>query len=80
MTNLIGYARVSTTGQDLALQHEALTSAGCTRIFAETASGALRERPELDRLLDYARSGDVVVVWKLDRLGRSIQHLISARS
>jgi DNA invertase Pin-like site-specific DNA recombinase len=47
-----------------------------SQIFTETASGALRELPELDRLLDYARSGDIVVVWKLDRLGRSIQHLI----
>lgn len=75
---LIGYARVSTIGQDLALQIEALEAAGCDRIFRETASGALRERPELDRMLDYARPGDTVVVWKLDRLGRSIQHLIEA--
>jgi DNA invertase Pin-like site-specific DNA recombinase len=72
----IGYARVSTAGQDLALQVDALETAGCDRIFRETASGALRERPELDRMLDYARPGDTVVVWKLDRLGRSIQHLI----
>jgi DNA invertase Pin-like site-specific DNA recombinase len=76
VTNLIGYARVSTSSPDLALQHEELTAAGCTRIFSETASGALRERPELDRMLDYAQPGDTVVVWKLDRLGRSIQHLI----
>ncbi|HEY3689678.1 MAG TPA: recombinase family protein [Pseudonocardiaceae bacterium] len=73
---LIGYARVSTSGQDLALQREALATAGCVRIFSETASGALRERPELERMLDYARPADTIVVWKLDRLGRSIQHLI----
>jgi DNA invertase Pin-like site-specific DNA recombinase len=72
---LVGYARISTSGQDLGLQGEALTAAGCTRIFSETASGALGERPELDRLLDYTRTGDTVV-WKRDRLGRSIQHLI----
>jgi DNA invertase Pin-like site-specific DNA recombinase len=54
---LVGYAWVSTSGQDLGLQAEALTAAGCTRIFAETASGALGERPELDRLLDDTRTG-----------------------
>jgi DNA invertase Pin-like site-specific DNA recombinase len=58
---LVGYARISTSGQDLGLQGEALTAAGCTRIFSETASGALGERPELDRLLDYTRTGGTVV-------------------
>lgn len=73
---LIGYARVSTTDQDVAAQTDKLTAAGCTRIFPETASGALRERPQLDACLDYLRPGDVLVVAKLDRLGRSLGHLI----
>lgn len=72
----IGYARVSTKDQDHTLQREALTDAGCEKIFTETASGALRERPVLASLLEYLRPGDVLVVWKLDRLGRSVQHLI----
>lgn len=76
MSDLIGYARVSTTDQDHALQHTALDTAGCTRTFTETASGALRERPELGKVLDYLRAGDTLVVWRLDRLGRSISHLI----
>ncbi len=74
--NSVGYARVSTGDQDHAMQREALTAAGCVKIFSETASGALRERPELARLLEYLRPGDTLIVWKLDRLGRSIQHLI----
>jgi DNA invertase Pin-like site-specific DNA recombinase len=73
---LVGYARVSTTDQDVAAQTDRLTAAGCTRIFPETASGALRERPQLDACLDYLRAGDVLVVVKLDRLGRSLSHLI----
>jgi DNA invertase Pin-like site-specific DNA recombinase len=74
---LVGYARVSTTDQDVAAQTDRLTTtAGCSRIFTETASGALRERPQLDACLDYLRSGDVLVVAKLDRLGRSLSHLI----
>jgi DNA invertase Pin-like site-specific DNA recombinase len=73
---LLGYARVSTTDQDPALQLDALTAAGCPRIFTDKASGARDDRPELARLLDVARPGDVVVVWKLDRLGRSLRHLI----
>lgn len=72
----IGYARVSTTDQDLALQLDALTQAGCTRIFEEKASGSLDARPQLERMLDHLRAGDTVVVWKLDRLGRSLRHLI----
>jgi DNA invertase Pin-like site-specific DNA recombinase len=73
---LVGYARVSSGDQDHAMQREVLTAAGCVKIFSETASGVLCERPELARLLEYLRSGDTLVVWKLDRLGRSIPHLI----
>ncbi|MBF4554394.1 recombinase family protein [Corynebacterium suicordis] len=73
---LLGYARVSTKDQDASLQIDALDKHGCTRIFTDTKSGVLAERPELTRLLDYAREGDTLVVWRLDRLGRSIKHLI----
>jgi DNA invertase Pin-like site-specific DNA recombinase len=73
---LIGYARVSTDDQDPRLQLDALTEAGCSRVFTETASGTLQARPELDRLLDHLREGDTLVVWRLDRLGRSLRHLI----
>lgn len=72
----IGYARVSTDSQTTDSQTDRLTAAGCERIFIETASGALRGRPELARCLDYLRPGDVLVVVKLDRLGRSLAHLI----
>ena len=72
----IGYARVSTAEQNLTLQTDALEAAGCERIFVETASGAQRDRPELQRALDYMRPGDTLVVWKLDRLGRSMRQLI----
>lgn len=71
-----GYARVSTGDQDARLQHDALTAAGCYRIFTDTASGSLESRPELDKLLDRLRPGDTLVAWRLDRLGRSIRHLI----
>ena len=73
---LVGYARVSTHDQTLALQQDALERAGCDRIFADTASGATAERSGLEDALAYARSGDTLVVWKLDRLGRSLPHLI----
>ena len=73
---LVGYARVSTLDQDPALQLDALAAAGCTSIFDDRASGACTERPGLQRALDYVREGDVLVVWKLDRLGRSLAHLI----
>ncbi len=73
---LLGYARVSTTDQDAALQVDALTEAGCFKVFVDTGSGALDERPELLRLREQLRPGDTVVVWRLDRLGRSIRHLI----
>jgi DNA invertase Pin-like site-specific DNA recombinase len=73
---LIGYARVSTTDQTLALQQDALTKAGCEKIFTDTASGSLADRPGLAEALTFARSGDTLVVWRLDRLGRSLRHLI----
>lgn len=72
----IGYARVSTADQTMALQEDALHHAGCERIFRDVVSGASTERPGLSEALSYARNGDVVVVWKLDRLGRSLAHLI----
>src|SRR5919199_6715662 len=72
----IGYARVSTADQTLHLQHDALTNAGCTKIFTETASGASTQRQGLDDAISYVRPGDTLVVWRLDRLGRSLQHLI----
>lgn len=72
----IGYARISTSGQSLDLQNDALRAAGCDRVFVDIASGARADRPELARALDYARPGDVLVVWKLDRLGRSLPHLV----
>ncbi len=72
----IGYARVSTVDQDPALQIDALTAAGCGKVFVDQASGSLRDRPELGKALDYIRSGDQLVVWRLDRLGRSLRNLI----
>src|SRR5512143_2039821 len=77
---LIGYARVSTLEQTLALQQDALTQAGCERTFTDTASGSLRERPGLTEALAFARPGDTLVVWRLDRLGRSLRHLIDTVS
>ncbi len=74
---LIGYARVSTADQDLALQLGALTKAGCGRVFTDKASGAKTDRPGLTEALSFTRAGDCLVIWKLDRLGRSIQGLIA---
>jgi DNA invertase Pin-like site-specific DNA recombinase len=74
---LIGYARVSTQDQTLTLQQDALKKAGCTRSFTDTASGAKTERKGLEEALSYLRSGDTLVVWRLDRLGRSLKDLIS---
>jgi DNA invertase Pin-like site-specific DNA recombinase len=73
---LIGYARVSTSDQTLDLQKDALEKAGCSKIFTDTASGAIAERTGLDEALNYVRGGDTLVVWRLDRLGRSLRHLI----
>jgi DNA invertase Pin-like site-specific DNA recombinase len=73
---LIGYARVSTADQNLDMQRDALNQAGCERIFEEHASGARDDRPELAAALSHARSGDTLVVYKLDRLGRTIRSLI----
>ena len=67
---LIGYARVSTADQDLALQTDALNKAGCEKLFTDKASGAKVDRPGLAEALRFARAGDCIVVWKLDRLGR----------
>lgn len=72
----VGYARVSTADQDLTPQLDALTGAGCAPVFEDTASGARADRPGLAAALAYVRRGDVLVVWKLDRLGRSLPHLI----
>jgi DNA invertase Pin-like site-specific DNA recombinase len=73
---LIGYARVSTADQTLGLQQDALEKAGCERVFTDTASGAKAERVGLVEAIAYAREGDILVVWRLDRLGRSLKHLI----
>lgn len=75
---LIGYARVSTQDQTLDLQRDALTKAGCSKIFTDTASGILAERSGLNEALQFVRAGDILVVWKLDRLGRSLKNLIEA--
>jgi DNA invertase Pin-like site-specific DNA recombinase len=74
---LIGYARVSTDDQKLALQLDALEKIGCGRIFEDSICGAAEERPGLDAAMDVLREGDTLVVWSLDRLGRSLKHLIS---
>ena len=73
---LLGYARISTQDQNLALQRDALTTAGCDRLFEDTASGSSRRLAARQDLLDYARPDDVVVVWRLDRLGRSLRDLV----
>src|SRR3954467_10501673 len=73
---LVGYARVSTEDQNLDLQRDALTRAGCERIFTDVASGAKDDRTGLAGALAFLRPGDTLVVWKLDRLGRSLKHLI----
>lgn len=73
---LIGYARVSTQDQNLELQSEALTKAGCKKIFTDKISGSRVERPGLNKALEMLREGDTLVVWKLDRLGRSVKNLV----
>ena len=73
----IGYARVSTNDQTLALQRDELTAAGCEKVFVDQGvSGAIASRPGLDRALQALQKGDALVVWKLDRLGRSLSHLV----
>jgi len=72
----IGYARVSTNEQNLDLQTDALTKAGCENIYTDKASGAKTDRAGLTEAINYMRKGDTLVVWKLDRLGRSLKHLI----
>src|SRR4051795_12578686 len=72
----VGYARVSTIDQDPALQLDALAAAGCGKVFEDCASGARADRAGLRSALEYVRDGDVLIVWKLDRLGRSLPHLI----
>ncbi len=75
MGEFLGYARVSTAEQTAALQQDALRAAGCQRIWSDTASGARTDRPQLAAVFDQLR-GDTLVVWRLDRLGRSLPHLI----
>ncbi|XHX75702.1 MAG: recombinase family protein (plasmid) [Stenomitos frigidus ULC029] len=74
---LIGYERVSTDDQNLALQHDALQAAGCEKIFADKMSGAQADRPGLKEAFGFARKGDTIVVWRLDRLGRSLKDLMA---
>ena len=73
---LVGYCRVSTADQNAELQLDALTAAGCDRIFTDNASGKLEHRPALDTMMEVLRPGDVVLIWRLDRLGRSVKHLL----
>ena len=75
-TMVLGYARVSTLDQNEDLQLDALSAAGCDQVFTDHASGRLASRPALDDLLSRVRPGDTLVVWKLDRLGRSLKHLL----
>ena len=75
-TMLVGYARISTVDQNLDLQIDALKSAGCGAIHKDAVSGARTQRPGLDKALSYLREGDTLVVWRLDRLGRSLRHLL----
>ncbi len=76
MAHLLGYARVSTTEQNPDLQVDELTAAGCWKVWTDHASGTLDRRPQLDEVLEQLRPGDTLVVWRLDRLGRSLRHLI----
>jgi DNA invertase Pin-like site-specific DNA recombinase len=76
MGNIVGYARVSTTDQDPSLQLDALTAAGAVRIFTDYCSGATTTRPELAKCVDYLQPGNVLAVWRIDRLGRSVPHLV----
>lgn len=73
---IVGYMRVSTSGQDLALQEDALKEAKCERIFSDVMSGSKTDRPGLDECLKFLKKGDTLVCWKLDRIGRDLQHLV----
>ena len=73
---LVGYMRVSTAEQNLALQRDALQGAGCERVYEDTCGGSVTDRPGLSRALDTLREGDALVVWKLDRIGRSLAHVV----
>lgn len=73
---MVGYGRVSTGAQDIALQENALQKYGCTRTYFDVISGSKSDRPQLQIMLDHLESGDTVVVWKIDRLGRSLIHLL----
>lgn len=73
---LIGYMRVSTSDQSLDLQRDALEAAGCRRLYEDICGGAVEDRPGLARAIDAAREGDTIVVWKLDRIGRSLHHVV----
>lgn len=75
--SMVGYCRVSTHDQNLDLQKDALESAGCIKIFCDQVSGSKSDRPGLDEVLNYLRKGDCLVVWRLDRMGRNLKHLIS---
>src|SRR6266511_3972333 len=77
VTMHVGYARVSTREQTIDLQVDALTQAGCTKVYTEVISGARADRPILAQVLEILRAGDVLVIWKLDRLGRSLTHLLT---
>lgn len=72
----LGYARVSTKDQNFELQEDALLKAGCEKIYKEVVSGAKQDRPTLTSLIDNCREGDTIIIWKLDRLGRSLKHLV----
>jgi DNA invertase Pin-like site-specific DNA recombinase len=77
-THRVGYARVSTRHQNLDLQINALKKVGCDKIYEDTISGTTSQRPGLDQALDTLRDGDTLVVWKLDRLGRSVKDLLAS--
>ncbi len=74
---LIGYARISTNDQNLDMQRDALKKAGCEKVFIEQMSGSLDSRPELDRTMEVLSKGDTLVIWRLDRLGRSLSASLS---